>query len=180
MEGPASRELPVVAVEFLETLFRFEADCEEETAQYLPHAGKKAPRTWESLGTGLAVLDGLSSCWWGCQGGDHAVEYLLARVVGSVRARLRLARGGLYDEALNAQRTAGEVMNLLTLFQLDPPALEAWRAASAHERFGLARPTKVIKRLAALGREESSLNAEKYDLLSRIAHGNSTSAAPVT
>ena len=118
----------------------------------------------------MAVLDGLSSCRWGCAGGDHAVERLIARVMGSIRAALRLARAGLYDEALNALRTAGdEVVNLLTLMENDPELLTLWRKTGPADRFTLARPKKVIKALRALGREESSLNAEKYDLLSRIA-----------
>jgi hypothetical protein len=163
--------------DYFETLLRLEADCEAATAAYLPGAEEKAPKTWVCLGTNLALLDALSSCHWGCRGGDHVVEYLLGRTVGSIRATLRLARAGLYDESLNALRTAGEIVNLLTLFQSDPALLEHWRTALPRERFQLARPTHVQKRLAAMGREESSLNSEKYDLLSRIAHGN-TSEAP--
>jgi hypothetical protein len=163
--------------DYFETLLRLEADCEAATAEYLRGAEEKAPETWARLGTSLALLDALSSCHWGCRGGDHAVEYLLGRTVGSVRATLRLARAGLYDESLNALRTAGEIVNLLTLFQSDPALLDRWRTASPRERYQLARPTDVQRRLAGMGREESSLNSEKYDLLSRIAHGN-TSDAP--
>jgi len=101
----------------------------------------------------------------------------LGRTVGSARATLRLARAGLYDESFNALRTASEIVNLLTLFQADPALLERWRAALPHDRFALARPTRVMTQLTAVGRAESSLNAEKDDLLNRIAHGN-TSDAP--
>lgn len=170
-----SKDLPAGDY-FLETLFELEGQCEEATGRYLPHAGERAPQTWKSLGDGLAVLDALSSCFWGCRGGDHAVEHLLGRVFGSLRAAVRLARGGFYDEALNVLRTAGEVTNLLMLFTLDRTVLESWRNASANERFTLARPSKVIRRLASLGHEELSTNAAKYDLLSRLTHGNSTDA----
>jgi hypothetical protein len=153
-----------------------EGECEAATAGYLPRAGQKAPQTWVGLGTSLALLDALSSCWWGCAGGDHAVEYLLGRVVGSVRAALRLARAGLYDEALNALRTGMEIVNLLTLFSVDTELLQRWSSAPPRERFALARPTQVMKRLTELGRSGSSMDAEKYDLLSRIAHGNTDDA----
>lgn len=114
---------------------------------------------------------------WGCHGGDHVVEYLLGRTLGSVRATVRLARAGLYDESFNALRTAGEIVNLLTLFNEDSELLEKWRAASPRDRFSLARPTNVMRRLAAAGRASSALDSKKYDLMSRIAHGN-TSDAP--
>jgi hypothetical protein len=65
----------------------------------------------------------------------------------------------------------------LTLFNEDSQLLEKWRAASPLDRYTLARPTNVIGRLEAAGRSSSSLNFEKYDLMSRIAHGN-TSDAP--
>lgn len=163
--------------DYFDLVFRLEAECEANTLAYLPNAGKKAPRTWAWLGTNLAVVDALSSCWWGCHGGDHVVEHLLGRAVGSLRATVRLARAGLYDESFNALRTAGEIVNLLTLFHADSALLQQWRAASPRDRFSLARPTIVMKRLAAAGRAESSLNSDKYDLFSRIAHGN-TSDAP--
>jgi hypothetical protein len=163
--------------DYFDLVFRLEAECEAATATFLPKAGEKAPMTWIRLGTNLAVLEALSCCWWGCRGGDHVVEYLLGRTVGSVRAAVRLARAGLYDESFNALRTAGEVVNLLTLFSIDGELLEVWRATSPRDRFALARPTNVMRRLAEAGRAGSSLNFEKYDLLSRIAHGN-TSDAP--
>jgi hypothetical protein len=162
--------------DYLDATFGFETECEEVTARYLPAAGKKAPHTWASLGDGLAILDALSSCRWGCRGGDHAVEYLLARVLGSARAATRLSRGGLYDESLNALRTANELVNLLMLFDVDRPLLESWRGASAKDRYYLARPSWVMERLAAAGRAGVSMDPSKYDLLSRIAHGNATSA----
>jgi hypothetical protein len=176
MEDRPNAALPRGA-EYSDLISRLEGECDATTAAYLLQAGEKAPKTWTWLGTNLAALDGLSSCWWGCHGGDHVVEYLLGRVVGSVRATLRLARGGLYDESFNALRTAGEIVNLLTLFQIDSSVLVEWRAASPAQRFALARPSKVMTRLAAEGRQASSLDLAKYDLMSRIAHGN-TSDAP--
>jgi hypothetical protein len=162
--------------EYFRIVMAHEVEAENATDAWLSSAGEKAPRTWMQLWTCMAVLDGLSSCRWGCAGGDHVVERLLARVFGSVRAALRLARAGLYDEALNALRTAGEVVNLLTLMQEDPELLSRWRRESPRGRYAMARPTKVIKALKELGREGSSLDADKYDLLSRIAHGNTETA----
>jgi hypothetical protein len=162
--------------EYLDLIDELEARCEKATEEYLPHAGETAPNTSRALGTYLSLLDRLSSCWWGCPGGDHAVEYLISRVVGSLRAALRLMRAGLYDEALNALRTSAEIVNLLRLFALDAALLSRWRAAEAPARFGMARPTHVIKALKVAGLP-NPLDAERYDLLSRIAHGN-TSHAP--
>jgi hypothetical protein len=175
MSDPETPQIPV-GDDYFRVVARLEAQCEAATDAYLPRAGNKAPQTWARLGACLALLDGVSSCGWGCHGGDHAVEYLVGRVVGSVRASLRLMRAGLYDEALNALRTGGEIVNLMTLMQTDVDLLAQWRSASAPERYYMARPSEVIKKLAAQGRGDSSLNAEKYDLLSRIAHGNTTKA----
>lgn len=153
------------------------ARCEQETDAFIPGAGARVPETWARLGVCLSRLDQLSSCWWGCAEGDHAVEYLVARVIGSIRASIQLARAGLYDEALNALRTAGEIVNLLTLMKADDALLGQWRsAATARERYQLAKPSHVIGRLADLGCGAISLGLEKYDLLSRISHGNTTSA----
>lgn len=173
--GGSSPPLPE-GENYLRIVEEHEAAAEKATNAYLPKAGEKAPATWEHLGTCMAVLDGLSSCWWGCAGDDHVVERLIARVLGSVRAAFRLARAGLYDEALNALRTAGEMVNLLTLMGKDPELLAKWREASPADRYAMARPMKVIKALKGLGCEESSLNAAKYDLLSRVAHGNADEA----
>jgi hypothetical protein len=176
--SPSGGERPPLpeGEDYLRILEDHEAAAEEATQAFLPKAGEKAPKTVEHLGTCMAILDGLSSRWLGCAGGDHVVERLVARVFGSIRAAIRLARAGLYDEALNALRTAGEVVNLLTLMENDPDLLANWREASPDDRYAMARPTKVIKALEVLGREESSLSTEKYDLLSGLAHGNTANA----
>ena len=49
---------------------------------------RKAPRCLESLGTVLSLLDRASSCYWGCRGGDHVIEYFAGRVASSSRAAL--------------------------------------------------------------------------------------------
>jgi hypothetical protein len=171
----ASSKPPIPeGAEYLDLIDELEARCEKATEEYLPHAGETAPNTSRALGTYLSILDRLSSCWWHCPGGDHSVQYLVARVVGSLRAALRLMRAGLYDEALNALRTSA-VVNLLRLFALEPELLDRWRAAEEATRFGMARPTQVIKRLRAAGLP-NPLDGERYDLLSRIAHGNMSHA----
>src|SRR2546421_338209 len=93
-----------------------ERRCAAETDLALRTAGQKAPRCSKELGTVLSLLDRLSTCSWGCRGGDHVPEYLLGRAVTNLRAAVQLLRLGYYDESLSLTRNAGEVANLLALF----------------------------------------------------------------
>ncbi|MEU6398594.1 hypothetical protein ABZ867_16690 [Streptomyces cinnamoneus] len=111
-----------------------EDSCEAQSSKALPTLGEKAPKLYTILGTLLSLLDRTSSCYWGCQGGDHAVEYLTGGVCNSARAALRLMRMGFYDEALTVSRSIAERVNLVSLFLYDPDTLTEWRSADERVR----------------------------------------------
>ena len=145
----------------------------KDTLEFIERGGAKAPAAWDQLGTCLALLDAAGSCRWGSAGGDHVVEYLIKRVANAVLAATRLLQTASYDEALNMLRTAAEVTNLLTVFAQDVDVLARWRVADATERFSLLRPVAVVRQLQA-SEAPTMIDLNAYDLLSRIAHGNST------
>jgi hypothetical protein len=131
-------------------------------------AGRRAPVTLRELGTVLSLLDRVSSCFWGCRGGDHVIEYLVGRAASSGRAALRLLRFGLYDEALATVRHVGEIANLLFLFTIDPRGLDEWRTATPRDRWVSFRPAAVRQRLEKAG-EQVPITSERYGLLSEGA-----------
>jgi hypothetical protein len=157
-------------MEFLRLVWGQEDECEEETNAKLPGLGAKAPLCLERIGTVLSLLDRLGSCWYGCNGGDHLIEYLCGRAESTARAGLRLMRFGFYDEALAAARGLGELGNLLFLFSLDEAVLADWKQVSRRER--LQRYTPLQVRLAIEQRNiQPPINQERYSLLSeRAAH----------
>ncbi|MFI1455959.1 hypothetical protein [Streptomyces roseus] len=111
-----------------------EDSCDAQSSEALPTLGEKAPKLHTTLGTLLSLLDRASSCYWGCQGGDHAVEYLTGGVCNSARAALRLMCMGFYDEALTVSRSIAERVNLVSLFLYDPDTLTEWRSADERVR----------------------------------------------
>ena len=151
-----------------------ERRCAVQTDLLLRGAGNKAPQCFEELGTVLSLLDRLSSCFWGCRGGDHLPEYLVGRAIGNLRSAVQLLRLGYYDESLSLSRNAGEVANLLALFERDSPALADWRALSGPERWGKYRPARVRTMLEAHG--GPLISTDRYSRLSEIG----THATPST
>jgi len=73
-------------LDFLRLVPEQEDHCEERTRKLLPELGQKPPRCLEEFGTVLSLLDSAASCFWGCRGGDHVLEYLARRVASSARA----------------------------------------------------------------------------------------------
>ncbi|MFJ9768636.1 hypothetical protein ACIRUY_33040 [Streptomyces erythrochromogenes] len=111
-----------------------EDSCDTQSSEALPALGEKPPRLYTTLGTILSLLDRTSSCYWGCQGGDHAIEYLTGGVCNSARAAIRLMHMGFYDEALTVSRSIAERANLVFLFLYDPDTLTEWRSADERVR----------------------------------------------
>ena len=62
---------------------QLEGCCEIHTDERLPALGVRAPRCYVQLGVVLDLLSRLSSCFWGCSGTDHSVEFLATRVVST-------------------------------------------------------------------------------------------------
>jgi hypothetical protein len=136
-------------VDFLNLVEKTEDDCSARSSAQLPEMGDKAPKTLEHLGTVLSLLDRLSSCHWGCKGGDHVAESLAGRCCSSARAAYRLLRHGYYDESLSLTRSVAEVANLLFLFWQDPAAFEQWKKANKGTRLREFGPAAVRKQLMA-------------------------------
>ncbi len=134
----------------------------------------KAQRCYTELGTVLSLLDRLGSCWWGCRGGEHIPEYLLARAVLDLRSAIRLFRCGYYDEAMSLARNAGEVANLFALFEQNRAAFDDWRALDGKKRWQNYRPAKVREALKDAG--ALLITDDRYSKLGALA----THAVPET
>lgn len=163
------RPLPV-GKDLLGLLFEGQDRVEAETDERLAKAGRKAPACYAEIGTVVGYLDRMSSCWWGCQGGHHRIEYLCGRASSQTLAALRLMRFGLYDEALLLCRGVGEVANLLFLFRREPDSFGEWMTASEGQRRKNFSPFQVRMRLSARG-FEPPIGEDRYRRLSgRAAH----------
>ncbi len=104
----------------------------------------------EKIGSLLSLMDRLGSCWWGCSGGDHTVEYAVAASVGNALAALRLLRAGYYDEPLGLIRRIGERANLLELFLFSDQSLKDWSQASNEMRRRKFKAFEIRRRLEEL------------------------------
>ena len=159
--GPEGRE-------YLELCWEQEDRCELVSDEWLLKAGLKAPKCLETLGTVLSLLDRVAGCWWGCRGGDHIVERLVARAYNSARAALRLVRGGFYDEALSCVRSIGELGNLLMLFRYDKGSFQIWTAMDDKRRKNAFGAIKVRKKLETIG-APLAVDEDIYRQLSGVA-----------
>ena len=128
----------------------------------------KAPKTFEAIGTLLALLDCSACCYWGCRGGDHREEMLIGRAVSTSYAAIRLMTAGYYDESLSLIRTVGEVANLVALFRVDEKAFSAWKTLSETER---RRQFSAVKVRIALGKLPIGIpiTEDRYSALSSFA-----------
>jgi hypothetical protein len=142
-----------VGLEFLKLVNEQEDRCEDETRKRLPELGQRLPVTLVNLGTLLSFVDRMSSCFWGCSGGDHVVEYLAGRVGSTARATLRVILFGFYDEAMSLTRSIGEIANLLFLCNQDAAAFSEWLSSTKQERVKNFGPARVRKRLKDKGLE---------------------------
>jgi hypothetical protein len=162
-------------LDFLNLVSEQENVCETETRRRIPKLGKQPPICLQELGTVLSLLDRAASCYWGCRGGDHQIEYLAGRVCASSRAALRLLLFGFYDESLSLTRNIGEIANLFLLFNQDASAQPQWRASSRRLRKSDFGPPAVRRRLEDIGREKSVnlhvlfVDEDKYRALCELA-----------
>jgi hypothetical protein len=132
---------------FLEVLQSGADRGSERADEFSSRSGEKLPATLDGLGTVLSILYRLACCQWGCNGGDHQIEWLTGRVVNQSTSSLRLLRAGYYDEALMLTRGIGEIANLLWLFRANGAELNAWKAADRTTRINKFGPGAVRKRL---------------------------------
>ena len=151
--------------DFLQFVWTSEDKIEGETDSLIPALGVKASACWNEVGTVLSLLDRMASCWWGCGGGDHTIEYLCGRVASNGRAVLRLLRFGFYDEALSLCRSMGEIANLLQLFSMDGAVLRDWKNSSRRERMNRFGPARV-RQLLESANTPVVIDQERYRMLS--------------
>ncbi|MGZ8139777.1 hypothetical protein [Bordetella bronchiseptica] len=176
LDGGSDEYIPE-GLDFLELVSSLEHKCRETTASQYGNLGRKAPECLSSMGTILSLLDRVASCWWGCNGGSHQLEYLVGRSASSAMAVLQVAQAGYYDEALNQVRSLGEIANLFALFAADPTSLRAWAASSKKERlsqFGPAAVRKSLERLQA----PMPISAERYSVLCELVTHPTPSTKP--
>ena len=144
--------------------------CSADTEACIADLGKKAPRCYEQIGTMLALVDGMASCFWSCSKGNHDVERLLGRVASDARAAIRLMKAGFYDQALMLCRSMGEFAALLALFSHQHGTLAEWRASSEAQRRKRFAPASVRQTLEGLGQPMPN-EPEHYRMLSsRVVH----------
>src|SRR5262250_3871246 len=98
----------ITGTAILRATSRRENKCDKQTVKLLPKMGKRAPLCYEYLGQLIMHAELIGTCAYGCPGNTedaHRVPYLVARASSFVRAALRLARMGFYDEALIVARS---------------------------------------------------------------------------
>jgi hypothetical protein len=164
-------------LEFLALVSSLEKTCRETTNSQRGQLGEKAPKCLNSIGTVLSLLDRVASCWWGCNGGGHQLEYLVGRSTASAMAVLQVAASGYYDEALNQIRSLGEIANLFALFAADRTSLAAWVASKKSERLSHFGPAAVRKRLDKL-HAPMPISAERYSALCELVTHPTPSTQP--
>ncbi len=161
---------------FLELAQAHEDRCAADTEARIVDLGQKAPRCYEQTGTVLALVNGMASCFWGCEGGSHDVERLCGRVVSDARAAIRLMKAGLYDQTLMLCRSMGEFAAMLMLFSQQRGALTEWRTLSESQRRKRFMPAKVRQALEDLGAPMPN-EPERYRTLSaKIVHPHPSTA----
>ncbi len=155
----------------LRLVAKYEDRCEKATEKLISRMGKKAPACYEYIGQLLAYADLIGSCTYNCPGESenaHVVWYLAARTSSFGRAALRLMKMGFYDEALVIVRSIGEICNLLSLFTLSPQAIEEWKKSDRAYRLTHFSPSKIRKRIEALGRTPA-ITASRYAALCEVS-----------
>ena len=153
--------------EFLQVAAKVEAQCAIESLSDIPKLGISVPACYECLGDVLSMLYAEASCFHGCQGGDHFLQRVTARVVTHSLSSLRLALLGYYDESLALTRNLGEIANLLMLFAAKPDLLESWRIGDEARRKKEFSAVKVRLKLEELGLNPP-VNSTRYSLLSEV------------
>jgi len=153
--------------EYLAFLREIENSCEDTTYAALGSEEKSLKGIVEQLGTVLSLLYRLASCFWGCHGKGHVVEYLVGRTVTSAHSSLRLINFGYYDESLALTRNISEIGNLLMLFLVEQSHFSSWLDLSDKERQNKYSPSAVRKALKKAGTIVPTLQSE-YSWLCEI------------
>jgi hypothetical protein len=137
-------------LDFLQRMEEASLKCGEVTDEFSLSSGEKLPATIRNLGTLMSVFYRISCCAWGCNGGDHQIEWLVGRVTNQAAGSVQLIRSAYYDESLMLIRGIGEIANLLQLFSESTEEFERWKLSSKQERQKQFSPLAVRKKLENL------------------------------
>lgn len=153
--------------EYLTFLRGIENSCENTSYTVLGSEEKSLKDIIEQLGTVLSLLYRLASCFWGCHGKGHVVEYLVGRTVTSAHSSLRLINFGYYDESIALTRNISEIGNLFQLFLVEPSHFNSWLELSEKQRRKKYSPSAVRKAVKKAGSPVPTLQSE-YSWFSEI------------
>lgn len=167
MSEDAHANFPVGSA-FLDMQTGASSAVSEATDKFLRESGEKLPTTFENLGTALSLMYRAACCAWGCNGGDHQLEWLAGRIINQATASFSLIRAASYDESLMLTRGVGEIANLLWLFQNDQSQLKAWQEATRKERMSNFGPAAVRKRLESLQEMGPPIDSQRYQKLCEV------------
>lgn len=137
-------------IEFLKELNSGDEKCSHFTDEFYENGGTKLPATVTELSGILSLLYRISCCYWGCNNGDHQMEWLVGRITNQSLAAIRLIRAAYYDEALVLIRGIGEVANLFQLFSFKDDEFEEWSKSDLKKRLKNFSPSAVRKKLEAI------------------------------
>jgi hypothetical protein len=158
--------------DFLRVSARHQDRCAAESSRQLARLGLEVRETYDNLGTLLSLLDRFASCFWGCHGKEHVIEYLVGRSVNCARAALRLIEFGHYDEALALTRSIAEIGNLIWLFFIKTTAIRDWIDLPEKERRFRYSPVAVRKAIEQAGSVVPHQQAEYAWLCEVAVHPN--------
>lgn len=168
MNQPPSKELvDQVERDFFGHVWRLSERCEKGTDERIRDLGQKLPKCVERLERLTWLLGRLGTCSWGCHGGDHVVEYLVTRGVGTILSSYRCIRTGFYDQSITLTRSIGETANLLALFHADATLRAEWTAADRRGRLNKFGPVKIRLLLEKLD-QLVPIEEDRYRELSEI------------
>jgi hypothetical protein len=167
-----------VGRDFLEFTQELADKASKVADKFCAEAGESLPKTIEALGVAVSILYRLACCYYGCQGGDHQVEWLAGKFVNQALSVHRLTRAAQYDEALSLIRGMGEIVNLLWLFHENQTELIAWKAADKKTRLNRFGPSAVRRRLEKSSDFGAPIDTERYTALCEIATHPTPSLPP--
>lgn len=137
---------------YIQLVRSFQEKCATLSWHRVSHLGQKAPVLVEALDILLSYLERAATCYGGCLGGDHRIEFLVGRVVSSCQAALLMMSSGYYDEALSVIRSLGEIANLMAMFVAAESEFERWKTLDEKTRRRDYSPVKVRLWLEQHGR----------------------------
>ncbi|REG90435.1 hypothetical protein [Flavobacterium aquicola] len=134
----------------------------------------KSLETLKILPDILETIYNVSTCYYGCTGGAHIIEYITGRGYNLGISAFKILRLGFYDEALSLIRSISEINNLFSLFGIDEKAKQNWYDMNEKERIREFSPAKVREKMSKTVLE-APISREYYSKLCEVGvHVNPT------